>query len=110
MGETNKRKQNKVAPCDKKSNPAIELLSPTNPISSANNVNRFFISIGSNLTESSLTNNLPSISNLQFQPFLSTTSELVSSFILNLKKVTTTGQDIMSGVFLKRYHHILVPP
>lgn len=94
------------------------LLSAENPNASINTVNNFFVNVGKNLAETSQskisnsTNN--SISLTVASPVnslvLLPTDELeIFHLILNLKDNCAVGIDQISGKFLKRYAHLLIP-
>lgn len=93
---------------------ASDLISKLNPTSAVNDVNDYFASIGRNLAEKILKDTDNKKSTLPPCPYSfvlnPTDEEEVSSCILNLKKLHSTGRDSISAGFLVRYIHILASP
>lgn len=105
----------KVTHHNKKSNPSNDLISPTDPTKSVNDINNFFANIGKSLAEKFSTGCSPkhrpsSLSYPGSFVLVPIDETEVRNCILNLKKDSNSGRDNISGAFLKRYHRILVPP
>jgi hypothetical protein len=97
----------------KATNPALELISSSNPTNSADNVNTYFVNIGQNLVKSRYNGPIykkPDLPTHNSSFVLTPTDEHeVITCIMNLKKVNSASSDGISGYFLKRYAPILSP-
>ncbi|CAK1600921.1 unnamed protein product [Parnassius mnemosyne] len=104
-----------VTNMNKQNNKADKLLNKSDPITSVNYVNSFFINMGKSLAEKHHINNNTSsifpINTYQHSIVLLDTDEHeIETIILNMKTNCSVGRDNISTFFLKRYRNLLVPP
>ncbi|KAJ8729819.1 hypothetical protein PYW07_016857 [Mythimna separata] len=106
-----------VTRTSKSKNESMKLIDYRNPVSSTNDINRFFASIGKNLAEKcnpiveNYSSPLPPLKyHTQSLVLLPSDPEEIESIILNLKNDCAVGRDGISTAFIKRYRHILIPP
>lgn len=102
---------------NKQKHSPIDLISPTNPTQSVNNVNAFFANVGKSLAEKihsndsiTLTDDFPSTPPVNSFVMLPTDEAEVEMLISKLRSDCATGVDNISGAFVKQFKSILVPP
>lgn len=96
------------------------LISPSNPIESINNINKYFVNIGRELADQIINSRTSTHSyfnstqtlnlNNKSLVFLPTDATEVKSLILSLKDNSATGHDNIPGWLIKHHVDLLAPP